>query len=71
MAGGFARLTGDAVPLLAAALPRYAARQHQAVGRTMAQGYGLRFFLFEADGTLRRLPLRTLQGMVRDEDRMP
>ena len=37
----------------------------------MVHRYGLRFFLFEADGTLRRLPLRTLQGMVRDEDRMP
>ena len=31
---------------------------------------GLRFFLFEADGTLRRLPKRTVDGMVRGEDRM-
>ena len=37
----------------------------------MAHRYGLRFFLFEADGTLWRLPLRTLEGMIRDEDRVP
>ena len=36
----------------------------------MAQSTGLRFFLFEADGTLRRLPKQTVDGMVRGEDRM-
>ena len=36
----------------------------------MAHSTGLRFFLFEADGTLRRLPMRTVDGMVRGEDRM-
>jgi hypothetical protein len=36
----------------------------------MAHSSGLRFFLFEADGTLRRLPMRTVDGMVRGEDRM-
>ena len=36
----------------------------------MAQSTGLRFFLFEADGTLRRLPMRTVVGMVGGEDRM-
>lgn len=36
----------------------------------MAQSTGLRYFLFEADGTLRRLPKRTVDGMIRGEDRM-
>ena len=36
----------------------------------MAQSAGLRFFLFEADGTLRRLPMWTVDGMIRGEDRM-
>ena len=36
----------------------------------MAQSTGLRFFLFEADGTLCRLPMRTVDGMVRGVDRM-
>lgn len=36
----------------------------------MAHGTGLRFFLFEADGALRRLPMRTVDGMIRGEDRM-
>jgi len=36
----------------------------------MAHSTGLRFFLFEADGTLRRLSMRTVDGMVRGEDRI-
>ena len=36
----------------------------------MAHSTGLRFFLFEADGTLRRLPKRTVDGMVQGMDRM-
>lgn len=37
----------------------------------MAYSTGLRFFLFEAGGTLRRLPMRTVNGLIHDEDRMP
>jgi hypothetical protein len=34
-------------------------------------GYGHRCFLFEADGTLRRMPIRVLDGLVHGYDRMP
>lgn len=37
----------------------------------MTQNIGLRFLPFEADITLRRLPPRTVNGLVEDEDRMP
>ena len=36
----------------------------------MADGIGLRYFLFEADGALRRLPLRVVGGLIRGEDRL-
>lgn len=70
MAGCLAQLTGCTSPFLIAVLLHYAARRHQAVGRTMAYSTGLWHFPFEADGPLLRLPKRIVDGMIRGEDRM-
>jgi hypothetical protein len=37
----------------------------------MADGIGARYFLFEADGALRRLPRRVVGGLIHGEDRLP
>jgi hypothetical protein len=37
----------------------------------MGTGIGLRFYLFEADGSLRRLSTRVADGLIRGEDRLP
>lgn len=37
----------------------------------MSASIGLRFFLFEDDGSLRRLSTRVVDGLIRGEDRLP
>lgn len=41
-----------------------------AVLEAMATQIGLRFFLFEADGSLRRLPHRVVSGLIHGDDRL-
>ena len=53
-----------------AATVSYAPYWSKSTERAAAHSTGLRFFLFEADGTLRRLPKRTVDGMVRGEHRV-